>query len=165
MGPLSGIGDSLYWGTLRPLVAGIACSIALTGNPIAPILFLVMFNVPNFLCKYICLFKGYEMGTSFLAKVQESGIMQKLFTAASIVGLMAIGAMSASMVSITLAPAIGSGDSAILINDVINGIMPKMLSLLAVLGIYKLVKKGAKVNTVLIGILVLGIVGCLVGLF
>ena len=29
MGPLSGIGDSVFWGTLRPLAAGIACSLAM----------------------------------------------------------------------------------------------------------------------------------------
>ena len=27
MGPLSGIGDSVFWGTLRPLAGGIACSL------------------------------------------------------------------------------------------------------------------------------------------
>lgn len=32
MGPLAGIGDSLFWGTLRPLAGGIACSLALAGN-------------------------------------------------------------------------------------------------------------------------------------
>lgn len=42
MGPLAGIGDSVFWGTLRPLAGGIACSLALTGNLFAPFLSIVL---------------------------------------------------------------------------------------------------------------------------
>ena len=52
MGPLAGIGDSVFWGTLRPLAGGIACSLALTGNLFAPFLFLLLFNIPNVLVRY-----------------------------------------------------------------------------------------------------------------
>ncbi|WP_432290108.1 PTS system mannose/fructose/sorbose family transporter subunit IID [Olsenella uli] len=164
MGPLSGIGDSIFWGTLRPLAAGIACSLALAGNSFAPILFLLLFNVFNVACRYFGLFKGYEMGTSFLTKLEKSGALQKVFVAAGIIGLLVIGAMSASMVSVKLALAIGSGDSAILLNDVINGIMPKMLPLLVTLLLYKLIRKGYKVNTLLLGIIVVSIVLCFFGI-
>ncbi len=164
MGPLSGIGDSIFWGTLRPLAAGIACSLALAGNAFAPILFLLLFNVFNVVCRYFGLFKGYEMGTSFLTKLEKSGALQKVFVAAGIIGLLVIGAMSASMVSVKLALAIGSGDSAILLNDVINGIMPKMLPLLVTLLLYKLIRKGYKVNTLLLGIIVVSIVLCFFGI-
>mgnify|MGYP000821950561 FL=1 len=37
MGPLSGIGDSFYWGTFRVVAAGIGIGIASTGNPLGPI--------------------------------------------------------------------------------------------------------------------------------
>lgn len=164
MGPLSGIGDSIFWGTLRPLAAGIACSLALAGNAFAPILFLLLFNVFNVACRYFGLFKGYEMGTSFLTKLEKSGALQKVFVAVGIIGLLVIGAMSASMVSVKLALAIGSGDSAILLNDVINGIMPKMLPLLVTLLLYKLIRKGYKVNTLLLGIIVVSIVLCFFGI-
>lgn len=164
MGPLSGIGDSIFWGTLRPLAAGIACSLALAGNAFAPILFLLLFNVFNVACRYFGLFKGYEMGTSFLTKLEKSGALQKVFVAAGIIGLLVIGAMSASMVSVKLALTIGSGDSAILLNDVINGIMPKMLPLLVTLLLYKLIRKGYKVNTLLLGIIVVSIVLCFFGI-
>lgn len=164
MGPLSGIGDSIFWGTLRPLAAGIACSLALAGNAFAPILFLLLFNVFNVACRYFGLFRGYEMGTSFLTKLEKSGALQKVFVAAGIIGLLVIGAMSASMVSVKLALAIGSGDSAILLNDVINGIMPKMLPLLVTLLLYKLIRKGYKVNTLLLGIIVVSIVLCFFGI-
>lgn len=164
MGPLSGIGDSIFWGTLRPLAAGIACSLALAGNAAAPILFYVLFNVFNVACRYFGLFKGYELGTSFLGKVAQSGVMQKVFLGAAIIGMLVIGAMVSSMVSVTFQLAIGEGDSAILLNDVINDIMPQMLSLLVTLALFYLIRKGWKVNTLLVGIVVVSIVCCFLGI-
>ena len=44
---------------------------------------------------------------------KELGLTEKIFTAAAIIGLLVIGGMSASMVSINPVVAIGSGDNAI----------------------------------------------------
>lgn len=126
MGPLSGIGDSVFWGTLRPLAGGIACSLALTGNVLAPIIFLLLFNVPNVLCRYYCMHMGYKMGTSFLGQIEKSGIMQKVFSAGfhyRTAGDRRHGGLHGQRES---GVSIGSGETAISINDVINGIMPKM---------------------------------------
>lgn len=153
MGPLAGIGDSIFWGTLRPLAGGIACSLALAGNSFAPIIFLLLFNIPHLLVRY------------FGLKFEELGLTEKIFSAASILGLLVIGGMVASMVSVNLALTIGSGDSAVAINDIINGIMPKMLSLLTTYLIYVLIKKGIKVNYLLIGIVIVSILGALIGIF
>lgn len=46
MGPLAGIGDSVFWGVLRTISAGIAVGLAQTGNVLAPIIFLLLFNLP-----------------------------------------------------------------------------------------------------------------------
>lgn len=165
MGPLAGIGDSLFWGTLRPLAGGIACSLALAGNFFAPILFLLLFNIPNILVRYFGVHIGYNSGLKALTKFEKMGITEKVFQGASIIGLLVIGGMIASMVSVNLGLTIGSGDSAIAINDVLNGIMPKMLPLLTTLGIYKLIKKGVKVNWILLGIIILSILGTFIGIF
>ena len=44
MGPLSGIGDSFFWGILR-VIAGIGISLASTGSPLGAIVFLLLYNV------------------------------------------------------------------------------------------------------------------------
>ena len=113
MGPLAGIGDSVFWGTLRPLAGGIACSLALTGNLFAPFLFLLLFNIPNVLVRYFGCHWGYNSGMKALNRFEELGLTEKIFTAAAIIGLLVIGGMSASMVSINPVVAIGSGDNAI----------------------------------------------------
>ena len=49
MGPISGIGDSLFWGILRVIAAGIGISLASTGSPLGAIVFLVLYNIPAIL--------------------------------------------------------------------------------------------------------------------
>lgn len=38
MGPLAGVGDPIYWGTLRPVLAALGASIALSGSLVGPVL-------------------------------------------------------------------------------------------------------------------------------
>ena len=81
MGPLSGIGDSLFLGTLRVIAAAVGISLAVNGNPFGPIAFLLIYNIPTFLTRIIGAHKGYELGVSFLTKAQESGLMDKVIYA------------------------------------------------------------------------------------
>lgn len=70
MGPLAGIGDSFFWGTLRVLGTGIGTSLAIQGNFLGVILYLLIFNVPHFLMRYAGTFLGYNLGTGFLKKLE-----------------------------------------------------------------------------------------------
>src|SRR5699024_8490783 len=68
MGPIAGIGDSFYGGTLRILATGVGASLAAQGNILGPILFLLIFNVSHFLIRYIFTFLGFNLGSDFLKK-------------------------------------------------------------------------------------------------
>lgn len=71
MGPLAGVGDSLLHGTLRPIVAGLACSmITASGyvSPIGSILFLVIMAAVGLSVRYFGIFKGYEGGLAISCK-------------------------------------------------------------------------------------------------
>lgn len=164
MGPLSGIGDSIFQGTLRPLAGGIAASLAMVGNALAPILFVLMYNIPNFLVRWFGVRLGYGMGVSFLSKAEESGIMQKVFKAAGILGLLTIGGMVAAMVKVNLGLTIGSGDGAIAVADVLNGIMPQILPLGVTLLLSWALRRGMKVNTLMLVIVAVGILGAWTGI-
>ena len=158
MGPLSGIGDSLLLGTLRVLAIGIGTSLAMQGNILGPILFLLIFNVPAFVLRYICAMKGYELGATYLEKIQSSGLMEKFMLAAAILGVMVIGGMTNELVVVSTPLVIGSGESATKIQDILNGIMPGMLAL-ATTGIYyKLLQKKVNVLWLIIGTAIIGIV-------
>ena len=70
MGPLSGIGDSFFWGTLRLLATGIGTALSLQGNILGPILFLLIFNIPHIFIRYIFTKLGYKLGIEFLNKLE-----------------------------------------------------------------------------------------------
>lgn len=165
MGPLAGIGDSFFWGTLRLLATGIGTSLALKGNILGPILFLLVFNVPHIALRYILTRVGYRMGTGFLKKLQENGTMGNLTFGAAILGLMVIGGMSADMIVLNIPLTIGSGDAASAVQDILDGIMPGLLPLIAFGVIYWLLGKEFKATTILIGMAVVSILGAWVGIF
>lgn len=163
MGPLSGIGDSLFLGTLRVIAAAVGIGLSLAGNPLGPIVFLLIYNIPAFLTRIIGAHKGYELGVSFLTKAQESGLMDKVVYAAGIVGVMVIGAMTVTMTSVTIPIEFGQGESIQTIQSVLDGIMPGSLALVA-LGLYYwgLSKRMSPMLLIVIT-MVIGIVGAFTG--
>ena len=139
MGPLSGIGDSFFWGTLRLLATGIGTALSLQGNILGPILFLLIFNIPHIFIRYIFTKLGYKLGIEFLNKLEKNGIMEKLTFGASILGLTVIGAMI----------------------DIMPGILQ-----LGIFGIvYYLLGKKVKPLTILLGMAIVGILGSFIGIF
>lgn len=165
MGPLAGIGDSFFWGTLRLIATGVGTSLALKGNVLGTILFLVIFNVPHMLLRYFSTHIGYKLGTDVLGKLEKDGTMDTLTYGASIVGLMVIGAMTQSMIEIDVPVSIGTGDEAITITEILNEIAPGLLSLAAFGVVYYFLKKGIKAVPILLGITAFSIVGAFFGIF
>ena len=78
MGPLAGIGDSLFWGVWRVVTAGLAINLANAGNILAPIIFLVMFNIPNYLMRYYGGVLGYSLGSKYIEKLYANGLSEIL---------------------------------------------------------------------------------------
>lgn len=165
MGPLAGIGDSFIWGTLRIIATGVGVSLAVQGNILGPLLFLLLFNIPAQGLRFYLMHAGYKLGSGFLAKVQESGLMDILTYGASILGLMVIGGMTAENVAITVPLVIGSGETATTLGDICNTIMPGLLPLAFTLLMYWLVsKKNVKTTTLLVALVVVGLAGSFFGI-
>lgn len=165
MSPLAGIGDSLFWGTLRVIATGLGVSLAMEGNILGPILFLLAFNIPQYLIRWLCLKWGYGFGTSFLSKIEASGLMPKLTMGAAILGLMVIGAMVPNLVHVTVAGSLGTGESVQTIQSLIDGVMPALLPLLITFGVYELVQRKVKIAWILVILMAVGIIGSFFGIF
>lgn len=165
MGPLSGIGDSFFWGTFRVIAAGVGCSLAAQGSILGPILFLALFNVPALLVRYFGLQIGYKSGISFIDAVQESGAIEMLTNAAKILGLCVVGAMIASMVSISTPLVLTIGEATLEVQSVFDQILPSLLPLGLTFACFGLLKKGVKTTTVMYGLIILGILGAVAGVF
>lgn len=164
MGPLSGIGDSFFWGTLRVIATGIGTSLAMNGNVLGPILFLLVFNIPALLARYYGLKWGYSIGSNFIDKVMNSGLMDRLTYGASVIGLAVVGAMTASMVSLNIPVILGGGEDAQTVSDLFNAIVPGILPLLFTLFMLYLVKKEVKSHWILLMIAAIGILGAYTGI-
>lgn len=163
MGPISGIGDAFFLNTLRVVCAGIGVSLSLSGSLFGPIVFLLAFNIPAFACRIFGARVGYHLGVSFLSKVQESGMMSKVMTAAGIVGIMVIGSMTVSMTSVSIPITFGSGESIATIQSVLDGIMPGMLALVALVAYYIALSKKVSPMVLIVVTMIIGVAGAFFG--
>ena len=165
MGPLAGVGDSFFLGTLRVIAISIGASLMAKGNPLGILMFLLVWNVPCFLVKYFGTFLGYRLGANFITKAAESGIMQKIMEAAGMLGMMAIGAMSVTSVHTNFALAIGSGEGATTIQAVLDSIMPACASIGLTWGMYALLRKKIHPLILIFGTMIVCILFSAIGIF
>lgn len=164
MGPLSGIGDSIFWGVLRVIAAGIGISLASQGSILGPILFLIIYNVPSILTRYYLTYIGFTLGDTFIEDMYQSGSMKLLNKAASTLGLMMIGSMTATMVTFQSKLAIPiAGGKPIEIQTYLDQLWQGLVPLAITLGCYWLLSKKVNVNWILLGVLILAVVLGLVG--
>ena len=163
MGPMAGVGDSFFWGTLLLIAAGVGVSLASQGNIMGPILFFLIINIPHFILRYLCLDKGFKYGTQFFKDISSGGIITKITEAATMLGLMVIGGMTAANVNFNLAINVGSGDWAEPLQNYLDEIMPGLLPA-ALFGImYWLLGKKVKTTTILIAVMVICIILSAIG--
>jgi fructoselysine and glucoselysine-specific PTS system IID component len=159
MGPMAGVGDSLIWGTLRVVAAGIAISFSMNGSILGPVLFFLIINIPCFALRYFCLDQGLKVGAAFLLNMSKTDVMRRITQAASILGLMVIGSMVSSMIYFELPLTVGSGDFAQPLQDYLNEIMPGILPLAAFAAMYYLLGKKFKTTTLLAWVFILSVAG------
>ena len=92
MGPLAGVGDPIFWFTVRPILGALAASFAMSGNMLGPILFFVLWNVIRYAFLWYTQEFGYKAGTA-ITKDLSGGLLQKVTQGASILGMFVLGAL------------------------------------------------------------------------
>lgn len=164
MGPLGGIGDAIFWFTLVPITAGITANMAIDGSIAGPIIFLLIFNGVQFAIRFFLMGWSYKLGAKAIEIMTENA--REFTRAASLLGVFVVGALTASMGNITVALEVANGESPIVIQSILDGILPKMIPLALTLLLYFLMKKKNWKPVMCIGLLlVIGIIGGLIGLF
>lgn len=165
MGPMAGIGDSFWWGIVKTVASGIGCQFAMQGSILGPILFLLVFNIPHWVIRYILTFKGYELGGRVLESMVENNIIEKISLCAGILGMMVIGAMTCSMISVTTPLVFNMANGVTLtLQDTLDEILPNMLPLASVFIVATLLRHKVKIIPLLFGLLAFGIVFNLLGI-
>lgn len=155
MGPLSGIGDSLFQGTVRIIAMSIGISLAQQGSILGPILAMLISFAVSFLITWWGGKLGYVKGQELIHQIAESNLMDKVMYGCSVAGLMVVGGMAATLVNVTTPLAYGES---LILQTVLDGIMPKMIPLLLTSIMYWLVKKGVHPIVIVIACFIIGII-------
>jgi PTS system mannose-specific IID component len=156
MGPLAGIGDVVSQSIAYPILAGVCIQLALAGNFAGPILFEVVYKVLMLTLGYNMYMMGYKKGKAAIVELLQTGLLNRILEAVSIVGLMVVGSMSVgnvsldlSFVNFTFANELGAVEFN-LQSGVFDSLLPGLLPLGTVLGVWGLLKKRVKPMTVIV---------------
>ncbi|MGQ7416797.1 PTS system mannose/fructose/sorbose family transporter subunit IID [Streptococcus suis] len=102
MGPLAGIGDPVFWFTVRPILGALGASLALSGNIMGPIIFFFGWNAIRMGFLWYTQEFGYKAGSE-ITKDMSGGILQDITKGASILGMFILAVLVQRWVSITFA--------------------------------------------------------------
>ena len=161
MGPFAGIGDTLWQGTLTPILFSFfGISLGSQGNLLGPVIYtLLMFGI-MFPVAYICWMKGYSLGKEGIEKILGGNQLQMLITGASAMGAIVLGALSAQFVTVKCSAIIKLGALKMNVQETVfdqlfQGILPLAVTLFT---LYLLKNKKMKATTVMLILVVIGVV-------
>ncbi|WP_334332200.1 MULTISPECIES: PTS system mannose/fructose/sorbose family transporter subunit IID [unclassified Companilactobacillus] len=164
MGPFAGLGDSVQQGALRIIATGVAIGLCKKGMWLGPLLFLLIYNIPNMLIRWYGAKLGYRLGQDFVTKAMENGIFKIITKAVSVLGLMMIGAMSAQYVSFTTTFQTKAAGQVFKLQSVLDQILPGLLPLALVLCCFWYLRKKNRPARLLVVIVVLALVLTFLGI-
>ena len=170
IGPLAGVGDPIFWGTIRPVLAALGAGIALTGSIIGPIIFFVAFNAIRLATHWYGVKYGYEKGTQLVENIGGNE-MKFLTEGASVLGLLVMGALVAKWTTVNMPLIISEYDNAMgdhvvtTLQTILDSLMPGIVALLMTFACMWLLKRGMNPLIIIIGLFAIGIAGYAIGLF
>lgn len=158
MGPVAGIGDTVSQGIVYPILAGIACSLAIDGSYVGPIFFEIAYKILLIGFGWNMYRLGYQKGKTFILTMLKEGTISRLTEIFSMIGLMVVGCMTAERVDIE-SPFILNirGVELNIQEDVLDALMPGLIPLGITMLVYWLVRKKVNINLIILTIFVSGI--------
>lgn len=160
MGPFAGIGDSLLPGTLCPILLSIALGLCENGEIIGPLFYIAVFLGIMFPLTWFLFSYGVKAGANAAEMVLSGGIKDQITKAAETVGLIVVGAVTASYTKVNIGLVYTSGDLSIDIAAILNSLLPGLSVLIMSLIAYVLmVKKKWTTNKMMLFFLIVAVVG------
>ena len=168
MGPLAGVGDPIYWGTARIVLAALGASLAVTGNILGPLLFFFGLTAIRWATRWYGFKYGYEKGTQI---VTEAGgnTLQKITQGASVMGLFVMGALVYRWTSVNIPLPLTSYKNQagamvdVTVQSVLNDLLPGLASLGLCFLCMWLLKKKVNAIWLIFALFAVGILGSYLG--
>jgi mannose/fructose/N-acetylgalactosamine-specific phosphotransferase system component IID len=156
IGPTSAIGDSLWVATIIPIFLTICLSISQASQSIAwlgPVVYMIAYPILTYILSWNLFKLGYKSGIEGMHGFMSAGKLDKLTDTMTLLGLVVVGALTASFVNFSLPIKIvrdvfDATKNTVLENQVIfdadkivNSIFPKILPLCLTMVVYYLYSK------------------------
>ena len=164
MGPLAGIGDTITQGLIKVILLAVLVNSTIQGNYAGPVIFAVLYATYILGVGAFMFNKGYYVGKSVLAKITDKTVVHKITDCLSLLGMTIAGAMIFTNVSISTPFVLTINGSEIIINEILEQILPNLLGATATLSVFACLKKGIKVSKIIIGIFIVGFLLSLIGI-
>ncbi|MFP3019444.1 MAG: PTS mannose transporter subunit IID [Arsenophonus sp.] len=169
MGPLAGVGDPIFWGTVRPIFAALGAGIAMSGSLLGPLLFFILFNIVRLLTRYYGITYGYKKGID-IVHLMGDDFLQKMTEGASILGLFVMGALVNKWTNVNIPLVISeikntnTGEvTVITVQTILNQLMPGLIPLLLTFGCMWLLRRKMNPLWIIITFFIVGIFGSWTG--
>ena len=107
MGPLAGIGDPVFWFTVKPILGALAASLAMSGNILGPIIYFLGWNIIRMAFMWYTQEFGYKAGSKITEDL-SGGLLQDITKGASILGMFILGSLVNRWVSINFTPVVST---------------------------------------------------------
>lgn len=105
MGPLAGVGDPVFWFTIRPILGALCASLAMSGNILGPIMFFVVWNLFRWGFQWYTQEFGYKAGSAITDDLSGT-MMQDVTRGASMLGMFVLGSLIQRWVKIDFKPVV-----------------------------------------------------------
>lgn len=153
-GPLAGLGDAIFWFTLLPISAAICVSLNKQGLILGPILFIAFWALLA-ISRVLFVKWGYNLGVNAVDFLGENA--NSVTKAAGILGVMVVGGLIPNYVEFSFKEGLQIF-GAVEVQAIFDSIIPNLLPMALVFGLYYLLKK-KNVNIILliVGLIVLSI--------
>lgn len=163
MGPLAGIGDAIDSGTVQYILIAIALPWAQAGSALGSLFPWIGFVALTFIYGYYFTKLGHRLGRTAAAEIIGGANIRKIINGLSVLGLFMMGILAANYVKVSSSLKWAISGKEFVLQDILNSILPGLLPLATVLGVYFYFdKKGLKITHALLGLsIILGILGAL----
>lgn len=161
MGPFAGVGDTLWQGTIVPIMLSLAISLSAGGNFVGPIFYIVGMFAIMWTIAYVLWMRGYYTGREGIQNILQGHKLKMVMQIAQIMGGIVIGALTVNYVTLSTPLKLHLENSTLkvqtgILDKLFKGLLPVAITLLAY---YLINQRKLKSTTVLFILILIAAVG------
>lgn len=160
MGPLSGVGDTIYQGVLIPILLAICIDITSKGTIWGSILYFVLMLAISWGFSYLNFMFGYRAGAEAVMDFLENGVLDKVLKGAEVMGCFVMGGLITNYVNVSVPlKIVTSSQSFSIQKQFLDVLIPNILPFGFTLLVLYLLKRGWSSIKVILLVIIVAIIG------